>query len=84
MDAAGLVILLKEFQADCAVAGDAGRRAAVRLAQKAPGHLEACAYELTLRADRLTELGRIAEQLAGELPAWCADFGAKVRARQGW
>jgi hypothetical protein len=42
------------------------------------------AYDLALRADRMAELARIAEQLAAELPAWCADFGNKVRAEQGW
>jgi hypothetical protein len=42
------------------------------------------AYELTLRADRLAELARLAEQLTADLPQWCADFGEKVRAEQGW
>jgi hypothetical protein len=156
MDAAGLTILLTELQADCAVAGDAGRKAALRLQQASPGHMEACAYELarfynvlekmfericdefenhlekrgdyherliqrlsldlegirpafipagrtaeirelkgfrhvtrhaydlTLRADRLAELAAIAAQLAQELPAWCTDFGVKVRSQQGW
>jgi hypothetical protein len=42
------------------------------------------AYELTLRADRLAELARLAEQMAADLPQWCADFGEKVRAEQGW
>jgi hypothetical protein len=41
-------------------------------------HVMPHAYELTLRADRL------AEQLAADLPQWCADFGEKVRAEQGW
>lgn len=132
MDRAGLTILLQELQADSAVAGDAGRKAALRLQQKSPGHLEACAYELarfynvlekmlerlhlegirpafiphgraadirelkgfrhitrhaydlTLREDRLTELARITEQISEELPGWCTDFVAKVRAQEGW
>src|SRR6266480_649599 len=46
MDPAGLAILLKELEADCVVAEDAGRKAAMRLRQESPGHLEACAYEL--------------------------------------
>ena len=46
--------------------------------------LEACAYELTLHADCLTELARLAEQMAADLPQWCANFGEKVRAEQGW
>src|SRR5580692_8007542 len=46
MDPAGLSILFKELQADSLVAGDAGRNAALRLRQKSPGYLEACAYEL--------------------------------------
>jgi hypothetical protein len=46
MDAPGLTILLKELEADCAVARDAARKAALRLNESAPGHLEACAYEL--------------------------------------
>jgi hypothetical protein len=47
MDAAGLIILLKEMEADCAVARDAAQKAAQRLQQNSPGHLEACAYELS-------------------------------------
>jgi hypothetical protein len=46
MDAAGLTILLKELEADGEVASDAARKAALRLRQESPGHLEACAYEL--------------------------------------
>jgi hypothetical protein len=46
MDRAGLSILLKELEADCAVAQDAGHKAAIRLREGFPGHLEACAYEL--------------------------------------
>ncbi len=156
MDPTGLSILLTELLADCAVALDAGRKAATRLGEAAPGHMEACAYELsrfynilekmmericegfenhldkrsdyherliqrlslnlegirpafiphgrisdirelkgfrhltrhaydlTLRVDRLTELAEIAAQLAEELPAWCEDFSAKVRAEQSW
>jgi hypothetical protein len=26
----------------------------------------------------------LAERLAAELPAWCAEFGSKVRAEQHW
>ena len=47
-------------------------------------HVMRHAYDLTLRADRLTELSVIAERLAVELPAWCADFGKRVRTEQGW
>jgi hypothetical protein len=46
MDPAGLAILLSELRADCAVAADAGRKAGLRFREPAPGHLEACAYEL--------------------------------------
>ena len=46
MDAGGLSILLKEMEADCAVAQDAAQKAALRLREESPGHLEACAYEL--------------------------------------
>jgi hypothetical protein len=156
MDAAGLIILLKEMEADCRVARDAAQKAAQRLHEASPGHLEACAYELsrfynvvermferlceefenhfekrgdfhekliqrlaldiegirpafipktqiadvrelkafrhvmrhaydlTLRQDRLAELSTIAERLATELPAWCADLGNRVRKEQGW
>lgn len=156
MDAGGLIILLKEMEADCAVAHDAAQKAARRLGETSPGHLEACAYELarfynviermfericdefenhfekrgdfhekliqrlaldlegirpaflpqnqvanvrelkgfrhvmrhaydlTLRQDRLAELSRIAQRLASDFPAWCADFAEKVRVEQGW
>ena len=156
MDAGGLTILLKEMEADCAVAQDAAQKAARRLREESPGHLEACAYELarfynvvermferlceefenhfekrgdfhekliqrlaldlegirpafipkdqmadvrelkgfrhvmrhaydlTLRADRLAELSRIAERLASEFPVWRAGFGKRVRKEQGW
>lgn len=47
-------------------------------------HLMRHAYDLTLRPDRLAELAAIADRLASELPSWCADFGRKVRAEQGW
>ena len=46
MDAAGLTILLAELQADCLVVADASGKAAARLQESTPGHLEACAYEL--------------------------------------
>lgn len=156
MDADGLTILLKEMEADCAVARDAAQKAAQRLRENQPGQLEACAYELSrfynvvermfericegfenhfekrgdfhekliqrlalnlegirpafipkermtdirelkgfrhvmrhaydlsLRADRLTELSGIAKRLAAELQVWCADFGKRVRREQGW
>jgi hypothetical protein len=156
MDAGGLIILLKEMEMDCVVARDAAQKAAQRLREDTPGHLEACAYELSrfynvverlfervceefenhfekrgdfhekliqrlaldiegirpafipkirtadvrelkgfrhvmrhaydlsLRLDRLTELSGIAEQIALELPRWCADFGKRVRREQGW
>ena len=47
-------------------------------------HLMRHAYDLKLRANRLAELSGLAERLAIELPRWCAEFGAKVRAEQGW
>lgn len=47
-------------------------------------HLVRHAYDLALRADRLTELVRIAQEISAELPAWCAAFGNKVRTEQGW
>lgn len=156
MDAAGLVILLKEIEADFGVARDAARKAAERVGQESPGHLEACAYELArfyttfermlericdefenhfdkrgdyherllqrlclslqgirpaflptgrldalrelkgfrhfvrhaydarLRAHRLKELSKLAEEVAAELPNWCEDFAHKVRSEQGW
>ena len=156
MDAAGLTILLKELEVDCAVARDAAHRAALRVGETSPGHLEACAYELarvynviermlervceefenhlenrgdhherliqrlslelegirpalipkdrvaevrelkgfrhvlrhaydlTLRPDRLADLSRLAERLAGDLPGWCSELGRKVRVEQGW
>src|ERR1700692_2165645 len=46
VDPAGLTILLKELQADSSVAADAASKAAIRIRQESPGHLEACAYEL--------------------------------------
>lgn len=46
MDAAGLTILLKEVQADCDVAQDAARKAACRITETAPGHLDDFSYEL--------------------------------------
>ena len=156
MDRPGLIILLTELEADCAVAADAARKAVLRLPEQTDGHLEACAYELarfynilqkmlericegfenhfekrgdyhekliqrlsldlrgmrpafipqgraaqvrelkgfrhvmrhaydlTLRADRLADLTQVADQLAHELPRWCAEFEQKVRAEQGW
>ncbi len=156
MDAISLNILLKELADDCAVAQEAAHKASLRLQQQAPGHLEACAYELArfynvfekmlericeefenhfekqgdyherllkrlslnlegirpafipkervpdvrelkgfrhvvrhaydlkLRADRLSELTIIAERVAAELLAWCAELGRKVRSEQGW
>jgi len=46
MDAPGLTILLKELEADSAVAADAASKAVLRSREQSPGHLEACAYEL--------------------------------------
>lgn len=46
MDAPGLKILLAELEADCAVVADAAKKAALRVQESTPGHLEACAYEL--------------------------------------
>jgi hypothetical protein len=47
MDAAGLTILLRELEADFAVAKDAADKAAFYLKQNSAGRLEACAYELS-------------------------------------
>lgn len=47
-------------------------------------HVMRHAYDLTLRPDRLRELSAAAARIAAELPAWCAAFGEKVRAEQGW
>jgi hypothetical protein len=46
VDATALTILLRELDADAAVIRDAAQKANLRLQQEAPGHLEACAYEL--------------------------------------
>ncbi|HSH39581.1 MAG TPA: hypothetical protein VK993_12425 [Chthoniobacterales bacterium] len=46
MDVAGLAVLLKELEADAAVVRDAAAKAAQRVEQQYPGHLEAAAYEL--------------------------------------
>lgn len=46
MDAAGLTVLLKELEADCAVVRDAAAKAAERVKQEHPGYLEAAAYEV--------------------------------------
>lgn len=59
------------------------RMAAVR-ELKGFRHVMRHAYDLTLREDRLAELSAIAQKLAAELPAWCHDFGNRVRAEQGW
>ncbi len=61
----------------------AGRVADVR-ELKGFRHVMRHAYDLTLRADRLEELLAIAGRLAVELPTWCAEFGKRVRAEQGW
>jgi len=47
-------------------------------------HVVRHAYDLTLRADRLLELSRLAQQLAQEFPSWCAAFNRQVRAEQDW
>ena len=47
-------------------------------------HLVRHAYDVSLRADRLGELSSLAEKLASELPQWCLNFGASVRAEQNW
>lgn len=47
MDAPGLAILLAELQADCVVVANAAGKAALRAQEQTPGHLEACAYELS-------------------------------------
>ena len=156
MDAAGLIILVKELEADCRVARAAAENAALLLREGGRGHLEACAYELgrmynivermfericedfenqfekrgdyherllqrlsldlpgirpsflppneapalrelkgfrhltrhaydlTLRADRVEELTKMAVELTGKLPGWCLEFERKVRREQGW
>lgn len=47
-------------------------------------HITRHAYDLVLKAERLTELVQIAEEVAAALPQWCADFGEAVRSQQGW
>jgi hypothetical protein len=47
-------------------------------------HVVRHAYDLTLRADRLLELSRLARQLADEFPSWCTAFARQVRAEQDW
>jgi hypothetical protein len=68
MDAAGLTILLKELEVDCTVARDAAHKAALRLREASPGHLEACAYELA-RVYNVIErmLERICEEFENHL-----------------
>jgi hypothetical protein len=62
MDPAGLSILMAELQADSAVVADAARKAALRLREPNPGHLEACAYELARLYNVFEEmLARIGE-----------------------
>jgi len=61
----------------------AGRAAEVR-ELKGFRHVVRHAYDLALRGDRLSELAAVANRLAADLPSWCADFAAKVRAEQGW
>lgn len=46
MDAVGLEILERELAADRRVLADAAGKAADRIDETHPGHLEACAYEL--------------------------------------
>lgn len=46
MDAVGLEILQRELAADRCVLMDAAGKAADRIGERHPGHLEACAYEL--------------------------------------
>jgi len=46
MDATGLRILLRELESDCEVALDSAQKAALRIQEDSPGHLEASAYEL--------------------------------------
>lgn len=47
-------------------------------------HLMRHAYDLVLREDRVSELARIAQEVASELPRWCSDFEERVRTEQGW
>jgi hypothetical protein len=63
MDAAGLIVLLAELDADSAVASDAARKASQRISEDALGHLEACAYELARLYNVLEKIfERICEQ----------------------
>jgi len=43
MDPVGLEILERELAADCKVLADAANKAAARIRESSPGHLEACA-----------------------------------------
>ena len=47
-------------------------------------HVMRHAYDLTLRADRLGELGEISRKLADAFPAWSESFARQVRQEQGW
>lgn len=46
MDSVGLEILERELAADRKVLADAAQKAAARIHESSPGHLEACAYEM--------------------------------------
>lgn len=47
-------------------------------------HVMRHAYDLTLRADRLGELGDVARRVAEAFPSWCELFARQVRNEQGW
>jgi HepT-like protein len=64
MDAAGLMVLLKELEADCQVARTAATSASQHLKEGGEGRLQACAYEL----------GRLYNVLERMLERICTDF----------
>jgi hypothetical protein len=47
-------------------------------------HVMRHAYDLTLRVDRLGELGEVAQKVAEGFPSWCTTFASQVRKEQGW
>ena len=68
MDAAGLIVLLAELNADAAVAAEAAHKASLRISATAPGHLEACAYELARLYNILEKMfERICEEFENHL-----------------
>lgn len=47
-------------------------------------HVTRHAYDLVLKEDRLAEIVGLGEEVARDLPAWCAEFGQIVKDEQGW